>query len=90
MPLVKEATEDTVKNFLIVWVRVRSDFWKKLQRQVPTTLSDFYALVKSFKRAEEAMAGMRKYGHYSTPQKGRNKKRDMSPSPKKDKKDFNL
>ena len=82
---MRGATDETVKNFLIVGVRVGTDFWKELQRKEPPTLAALYLLAEPYKREEEALASITRHDASSS-RSSRQKKRDRTPSPRKKKK----
>ena len=58
VPLVRGATDEAVKNFLIASRRRGSDFWKSLQAKDPETLAELYQQTDPFKRLEISMADL--------------------------------
>lgn len=53
VPKVKQASEETLKNFLIASFQPEIDFWKELQGKDPETQADFYAKAESSKVVED-------------------------------------
>ncbi|XP_074374505.1 uncharacterized protein LOC141714907 [Apium graveolens] len=77
---VRGSSDEALKSFLIVGLRVGSDFWKHLQGKDPATLADVFALAESFKAIEQSLAEVQSTSQSSQRSKGR--KRDRSPSPR--------
>lgn len=55
---MRQSSKETLKNFLIMGVRLGTDFWKELQGREPETLSNFYANAKPHKVVEEFIANL--------------------------------
>ncbi|XP_063948134.1 uncharacterized protein LOC108216938 [Daucus carota subsp. sativus] len=76
---VRGATDETLKSFLVVGLRVGTDFWKHLQGNDPKSLADLYARAEAYKNVEQPPAESRK--NERSPVKAWQKRRDRSPSP---------
>ena len=80
VPLVRGATDEAVKNFLIAGLKRGSDFWKSLQAKEPETLTELYQQAEPFKRMKISMADLEgsnsRSGYRST-----NKRRPRSWTP---------
>ncbi|XP_074352456.1 uncharacterized protein LOC141691583 [Apium graveolens] len=57
---VRGASDEALKSFLIVGLRVGSDFWKHLQGKHPATLANIFALAELFKAIEQSLAKVKK------------------------------
>ncbi|XP_074378337.1 uncharacterized protein LOC141719870 [Apium graveolens] len=57
--IVRGASDEVLKSFLIAGLRVGLDFWKHLQGKDPATLTDVFALAESFKTIEQSLAELK-------------------------------
>lgn len=81
---MRGATDEIVNNFLIASVHVGTDFWKALQRKEPPTLAALYVQAEPYKWEEEALASINRYDYASTSRSMKGRKRDRSPSLRKE------
>nr|XP_017247431.1 PREDICTED: uncharacterized protein LOC108218819 [Daucus carota subsp. sativus] len=82
VPRVWPTSKETLKNFLIVGVRPRTDFWKELRGREPETLADFFARAEPHKIIEESLAKLKKESK-SKNHSSWKRKRDRSYSPER-------
>ncbi|XP_074347333.1 uncharacterized protein LOC141686182 [Apium graveolens] len=82
VPKVRTVSEETYKNFLIVGVKPRTDFWKELQRREPRTLAAFYAKAEPHKVVEESLAKLKRDNNLGGSGNWSKNKRNMPYSPK--------
>ncbi|KAK1352793.1 hypothetical protein POM88_052631 [Heracleum sosnowskyi] len=77
--MVRGATDESLKSFLIAGLQVGTDFWKHLQGKDPATLADLFAQAEYFKIVEQSLVDNKKSDSQG---KGKGSKRkDRSPSP---------
>lgn len=77
---VQDATDETLKSFLIAGLRIGTDFWKHLQGKSPATLAELYAAAEPYKKVEQSLAENNKEDTQGK-NKGKAKRKDRSPSP---------